>query len=187
MGCAHFITQPGLGGRAAMPPVRIKKVCGRGEHGRAPRRGTMRSAPLSRAQDQPYPAAERTAARSNRQDAEEAAQAVFLTLARKARHLEDHPNIAGWLHQCAWKIASVRRGAVDLRRKREEEGAAMSASGFRELGSRDYGTTSMMHRGYVMVTPGGSTSVDDPRTPSARHSIPPAAPASGAPSRRRMR
>ena len=41
----------------------------------------------------------------NSADAEDAAQATFLTLAQKARSLAGHRSIGGWLHRVAWHIA----------------------------------------------------------------------------------
>ena len=58
-------------------------------------------------------------------DRDDAAQAVFLTLARKARSLAGRDCIAGWLHQVAWNIARRAREAAVLRKAREREAAAM--------------------------------------------------------------
>src|SRR4051794_30314766 len=41
----------------------------------------------------------------NRADAEDAAQAVFLTLAQKAPSLTQHTSIAAWLYRVAWYIS----------------------------------------------------------------------------------
>src|SRR6476659_5768120 len=57
-------------------------------------------------------------------DAEDAAQAAFLTLARKARSLVGHRTIAGWLHTVAWHISCRARRARTLRQHREREAAA---------------------------------------------------------------
>ena len=38
-------------------------------------------------------------------DAEDAAQAVFLLLARKAKGLSDKADVGAWLHRSAWYVA----------------------------------------------------------------------------------
>ncbi len=60
-------------------------------------------------------------------DAEDAGQAVFLTLAHKARTLVRHPTIAGWLHQVARNISIRSRDASRARQRREgsEEASSM--------------------------------------------------------------
>lgn len=45
-------------------------------------------------------------------EAQDVAQAVFLTLARKASSLRRDPSVGGWLHVVAWRLA------VDARRSR---------------------------------------------------------------------
>src|SRR5690348_11845131 len=52
-------------------------------------------------------------------DAEDAAQATFLTLARKSRSLSGYDSIAGWLYRVAWHIAKRTRAARELRSRRE--------------------------------------------------------------------
>ena len=42
-------------------------------------------------------------------DAEDAAQAVFLTLAQRAKSLTGRRTLAGWLHRVAWYIAAPAR------------------------------------------------------------------------------
>jgi RNA polymerase sigma factor (sigma-70 family) len=57
----------------------------------------------------------------NPQDAQDAAQATFLTLARKAKTLRDRPSIAGWLYQVA-RFTSMRAHTSEtLRKTRENE------------------------------------------------------------------
>jgi RNA polymerase sigma factor (sigma-70 family) len=58
-------------------------------------------------------------------DAEDAAQAAFLTLARKAPSLRSHHTIAGWLHQVACNVARRAREARRLRQQREREAATL--------------------------------------------------------------
>ncbi|MBL8797739.1 MAG: sigma-70 family RNA polymerase sigma factor [Planctomycetia bacterium] len=60
------------------------------------------------------------------QDAEDAAQAVFLTLAHKASGLRERSSLAGWLHRTAWHVALRAREAVAVRKNHEREAAAMS-------------------------------------------------------------
>jgi RNA polymerase sigma factor (sigma-70 family) len=61
-----------------------------------------------------------------RQDAEDATQAVFLTLAHRAKSLRGHRSVAGWLHRVAWNIALRARQSAQCRRNRELEAAAMA-------------------------------------------------------------
>jgi RNA polymerase sigma factor (sigma-70 family) len=60
-------------------------------------------------------------------DAEDATQAVFMTLAHKAASLTNHPSIAGWLHRTAFNVATRTREARARRSSREREVAAMTA------------------------------------------------------------
>src|SRR5436309_2575803 len=55
---------------------------------------------------------------------QDAAQATFLTLARKANSLSGHDSIAGWLHTVAWHISKRARAARELRLHRERNAAA---------------------------------------------------------------
>jgi RNA polymerase sigma factor (sigma-70 family) len=57
--------------------------------------------------------------------AEDAAQDVFLTLARKAAELRGRDNVAGWLHQAAWHVARRLREANRIRAAREQEASRM--------------------------------------------------------------
>jgi RNA polymerase sigma factor (sigma-70 family) len=60
-------------------------------------------------------------------DAEDAAQAAFLTLAQKARALRSRESVAGWLYHVARHVSLRAREAAALRRKREEEARNMPA------------------------------------------------------------
>jgi RNA polymerase sigma factor (sigma-70 family) len=61
-------------------------------------------------------------------DAEDAFQATFLTLARKAATIRNRRLLAGWLCEVAHRIAVRSRGAGARRRAREAEILAMSDS-----------------------------------------------------------
>jgi RNA polymerase sigma factor (sigma-70 family) len=61
-------------------------------------------------------------------DAEDAAQAVFLTLAHKAGSLRHHPSIAGWLHRVALNVSLRTRQAAGRRDSREREAQKMTAN-----------------------------------------------------------
>ncbi len=60
------------------------------------------------------------------QDVEDAFQATFLVLARKARSVRAGDALGGWLHRVAYR-AAVQAGAESRRRRREVEAAAMAA------------------------------------------------------------
>jgi HlyD family secretion protein len=57
-------------------------------------------------------------------DAEDAFQATFLVLVRKARGLWVRDSLGPWLHQVAFRTASRARRAAALRRRHEEHAAA---------------------------------------------------------------
>ncbi|HEX3356598.1 MAG TPA: sigma-70 family RNA polymerase sigma factor, partial [Tepidisphaeraceae bacterium] len=57
--------------------------------------------------------------------AEDAAQAVFLTLARTASSLHSHKTIVGWLHRVAWYVSARAAEAAAIRRRHEQEAARM--------------------------------------------------------------
>jgi DNA-directed RNA polymerase specialized sigma24 family protein len=62
----------------------------------------------------------------NDHDAQDASQAAFLVLARKARSIRIGQAIGGWLHAVAVRIASNERVAAARRRARERRGAMMA-------------------------------------------------------------
>lgn len=55
--------------------------------------------------------------------ADDAAQAVFLAMVRRAESLAERPNIAGWLYRAAWNVASRSRRDLATRRANEREAA----------------------------------------------------------------
>src|SRR5262249_54501681 len=57
----------------------------------------------------------------HQQDAEDALQATFLVLARKAAVLAWHDSIAAWLREVALRVAAEARGSVARRRSRERQ------------------------------------------------------------------
>jgi RNA polymerase sigma factor (sigma-70 family) len=62
----------------------------------------------------------------NPQLAEDLAQSVFVELARKAKSLEQHPALAGWLYTCVRLSAANARRAEDRRQRRQQEYQTMS-------------------------------------------------------------
>ncbi|MEI8194970.1 MAG: RNA polymerase sigma factor, partial [Phycisphaerae bacterium] len=61
----------------------------------------------------------------NTSDAEDAAQAVFLTLAQKAHASSVQTHLVGWLHRVAWYVAARGAEAKAIRRRHEQEAAHM--------------------------------------------------------------
>jgi RNA polymerase sigma-70 factor (ECF subfamily) len=57
----------------------------------------------------------------NEHDAQDACQATFLILARKARSIARQESVASWLHGVARRVASCARRSAALRRTRERE------------------------------------------------------------------
>src|SRR5262245_8938144 len=70
------------------------------------------------------------------QDVEDAFQATFLVLAKKAESVRWGDAIGGWLHSAAWRVASALRARRQRRRQKEHQprpADAGSAAGWEEL------------------------------------------------------
>jgi len=65
-------------------------------------------------------------------DAEDVAQAVFLTLAHKAKSLQGQACVAGWLHHVARDLARNALKSADRQKKREREAGGMRRDETRE-------------------------------------------------------
>jgi RNA polymerase sigma factor (sigma-70 family) len=61
------------------------------------------------------------------EDAEDAFQATFWTLARKADTIRDRRLLSAWLYEVAYRIAIRARSGVVRRRDQEKQGAAMAS------------------------------------------------------------
>ncbi len=61
----------------------------------------------------------------NTADAEDAAQAVFLTLAQKAKSAGVRSHLVGFLHRVAWYVAARAAEGKAIRRRHEQEAARM--------------------------------------------------------------
>src|SRR5262249_14763861 len=55
----------------------------------------------------------------NHHDAEDAFQATFLLLARKARHIRQRDALAGWLYKVAFRLSVKLRASAERRRQAE--------------------------------------------------------------------
>jgi RNA polymerase sigma factor (sigma-70 family) len=60
-------------------------------------------------------------------DAEDACQAAFLVLGRKAASIRNRESVAGWLHGVAFRVAARLRRDVNRRRAREEPAVDVAA------------------------------------------------------------
>jgi RNA polymerase sigma factor (sigma-70 family) len=64
----------------------------------------------------------------NDQDAEDAFQATFLTLARKGDTIRDRRILVGWLYEVAYRIAIRARASAVRRKEQERKSVAMSVT-----------------------------------------------------------
>ena len=71
------------------------------------------------------------------QDAEDAFQAVFLALARKAGAIQRQALVGPWLYGVAWRVAVRLRGRTTRRREREDSGADLNALPARDAACSD--------------------------------------------------
>ncbi len=71
------------------------------------------------------------------EDAEDAFQATFLTLARKARTIRQGEAVAGWLHKVALRVARAARTATARRAAREQAGIDLPSDDPDEIAWRD--------------------------------------------------
>jgi RNA polymerase sigma factor (sigma-70 family) len=75
---------------------------------------------------------------AHKEDAEDAFQATFLVLARKAAALKQRASVAGWLYQTAFRLALNSRKASARRRRREAQiGAQAGTDPMEELSVRE--------------------------------------------------
>jgi RNA polymerase sigma factor (sigma-70 family) len=75
----------------------------------------------------------------NRHDAEDAFQATFLVLARKAQSLWIRDSLGPWLFDVACRVAASARSAALRRRNRERQAAGMRASTTEDMTGDDRG------------------------------------------------
>ena len=84
------------------------------------------------------------------QEAEDAFQATFLVLAKKARSLESHDSLAGWLHQTARRTSLKLRGMA-VRRRAIEDQAGRAKLDNNSAQSRNPATQASVHELAVIL------------------------------------
>lgn len=73
------------------------------------------------------------------QEADDAFQATFLVLVRRAKALWIRDSLGPWLHQVAYRVACCARSAAARRRKHEQKAASLVPSEVREAARDDVG------------------------------------------------
>jgi RNA polymerase sigma factor (sigma-70 family) len=76
----------------------------------------------------------------DRHDAEDAFQATFMILVRKATSIRKHNSVVSWLHGVAFRIASCQRGAEARRRKHERTVAEQPKASTEDESREDVGS-----------------------------------------------
>src|SRR5262249_53729647 len=78
-------------------------------------------------------------------DAEDAFQATFLVLARKARSLRVRGDLGPWLYEVARRVSAHARTAAVRRRNHEQQAAALRAGSVSDATNGDFQIASLVH------------------------------------------